>query len=93
MQQPGVAAFSVSAVPCLGESQPQVGLLVMPARVTVLMAVSHPTRSPRAGLEGEVPSPGSLVGWLASREAPTQHSRPPQSWDQVIVAPTGARER
>lgn len=42
MQHPEIAAFCVTPVPFMGESQPRVGLLVMPARVTVLMAMSHP---------------------------------------------------
>lgn len=66
MQQPGVAAFSVTPMPFMGESQPQVGLLVMPARVTVLMAVSHPdTFAPSRAGGG---SAFTWVTWLAGEQ-------------------------
>lgn len=53
----------------MGESQPQVGLLVMPARVTVLMAVSHPDKQ---GWRGKCLHLGHLLaGWRAVRH---QHS-------------------
>lgn len=70
MQQSGVAAFSVTPVPCMGESQPRVGLLVMPPRVTVLMAVSHPdTLAPGRAAGGSAFT--WLTCWLAGEQGGT----------------------